>query len=243
MTRMVDSPMATFRIGEHKTEFRLPSRLVAVQSKSMSNIIRQLKGRFDEQRIIWRNVPIETFMCFYQYVLTGDYKGRMPLARLFSSAGHRPGSGKIKLRLTNSAARPEDEYEALFWDTFVSLYPGFDSSLDDFVDSRPDTCEDLFLCHARVCIFADRYHMTGLFNLAIRKLWTALGNMVFTGNAIPEITALAKYIYSNTTRDKPAHKELRHLVQLYALCYYSRMWISVEFQEFARNSEFVHDAF
>lgn len=128
-------------------------------------------------------------------------------------------------------------YNCYCWQGFKERYSGHEFSPDNAVDSRTHTCADVFLCHARVFIFADRYKIAKLRDLAIRKLWVAMVNMTFTGSAIPDITQLVKYVYSHTTPDNPAGKEIRALVRRYCIIRLDRMRNHAEFWDFAKNSE------
>ncbi|KAJ4328624.1 hypothetical protein N0V84_000983 [Fusarium piperis] len=238
--QIVSSPMAQFRIGPNQAEFSINSELIAVQSPSLGNIIRHHEGRFDDRPILWKHVDVNTFICFSEFAFTGDYNGVEPRPRQVPPAiisQPSPVPKTTKLRLASSAGDPVCGYSSFLWNNFAARYPGHEFSQHDAVDSRTHTCADVFLCHARVFIFADRYRVTSLRDLAIRKLWIAMVNMTFTGNAIPDITELAKYVYKSTTRESPAGKEIRNLVRRYIIMRLKRMSSNSEFRDFACNSE------
>lgn len=231
--------MAQFHIGRNKVEFSIKSGLIAVQSPRLSNVIRQHEGRFDDRPIVWKHVDVNTFISFSEFALTGDYNGVEPRLRQISATGSQPCllHKDVKLRLINSARTPMSPLSSFLWHRFTTRYPGYEFRPDEAVDSRTHTCADVFLCHARVFIFADLYKHTSLRDLAIRKLWIAMVNMTFTGNAIPDITKLVKYVYKNTNSESPAGREIRDLVRRYTIIRLERMWKSSELRDFANNSE------
>ncbi|UPK91388.1 hypothetical protein LCI18_002323 [Fusarium solani-melongenae] len=233
------SPKAQFLIGHDKAEFSIHSELVAAQSSSLANVIRQQKGRFKDTPILWKHVDVDTFIRFSAFAFTGDYNGVEPRLRQIPTMVSQPRLLRktIKLRLTSHGGTPKGVYNSFCWERFKKRYPGHDFSSEDAVDSRTHTCAEVFLCHARVFVFADRYRMTKLRDVAIRKLWIAMVNMTFTGNAIPDLTQLVKYVYNHTTRENPAGKEIRALVRCYCIIRLERMWDHAEFRDFAKNSE------
>ncbi|KAI8675567.1 hypothetical protein NCS57_00458300 [Fusarium keratoplasticum] len=236
------SPKAQFLIGPNKNEFNIHSELVAVQSSSLANIIRQQKGRFDGRPILWKHVDVDTFIRFCAFAFTGDYNGVEPSLRQIPAMVSQPRLLRktMKLRLTNHRRTPMGVYNGFCWERFKERYSGHEFSPDDAVDSRTHTCAEVFLCHARVFIFADRYKINKLRDLAIRKLWIAMVNITFTGNAIPDITQLVKYIYNHTTSENPAGKEIRALVRRYCIIRLDRMCDHAEFRDFAKNSELLN---
>ncbi|KAJ6781697.1 hypothetical protein PWT90_09506 [Aphanocladium album] len=63
----------TFIVGEERREFTIHSALVANQSECLKKLV---KGEFLEgttNKVMWTHVDELTFMCFWQYVYTGDY--------------------------------------------------------------------------------------------------------------------------------------------------------------------------
>ncbi|KAI8680643.1 hypothetical protein NCS56_00470100 [Fusarium sp. Ph1] len=232
------SPKVQFLIGPNKDEFNIHSELVAAQSSSLANIIRQQKGRFDGRPILWKHVEVDTFIRFCAFAFTGDYNDVEPTLRQIPAMVSQPRLlRKTKLRLTNHRRTPMGVYNSFCWQRFKERYSGHDFSPDNVVDTRTHTCADVFLCHARVFIFADRYKIAKLRDVAIRKLWIAIVNITFTGNAITDITQLVKYVYNHTTSENPAGKEIRALVRRYCIIRLERMCDHAEFRDFAKNSE------
>ncbi|RSL53976.1 hypothetical protein CEP51_014792 [Fusarium floridanum] len=240
-SRIIASPEAKFHIGPNKDEFTIHSGLVALQSSSMHNIMKQQKGRF-ERPILWKHVEVNTFIRFSAFAYTGDYDGPEPRRREIPAVVSQPRLLRkmIKLRLTNQGSGIRNSYDSYSWEMFLKRYPGHEFSPDDAVDSRTYSSLEVFLCHVRMFLFADRYRITELRDLAIRKLWIAMVNMTFTGNAIPDLTQLIKYVYNNTHKDNPAGQEIRSLVRRYFIIRLDRMWNHTELKDFAKNSELLN---
>jgi hypothetical protein len=82
--------------------------------------------------------------------------------------------------------------------------------------------DDLFLWHARVYVFADRYDIAGLRVLALDKLHHALCSFKVAENQIAKIIDLARFSYSNdNTRDNEAEQHidsLRSMVVHFIVC-------------------------
>ncbi|KAL2689171.1 hypothetical protein Neosp_003223 [[Neocosmospora] mangrovei] len=240
--RIMASPNINFLIGPNKNEFSINSEIVAVQSSSLANIIREQESRFEGRPILWKHVDVDIFIRFREFAFTGDYNGVEPRLRQIRAVVCQPGLLRktIKLRLTNHGVIPMSVYSSFCWQRFKERYSGHEFSPDDAVDSRTHACAEVFLCHARMFIFADQYKIARLRDVAIRKLWIAMVNITFTGNAIPDVTQLVKYVYNHTTSENPAGKEIRDLVRRYCIIRLERMWHHAEFRDFASNSELLN---
>lgn len=86
-----------------------------------------------------------------------------------------------------------------------------------------ESCEDyteVFLCHARLHVFADKYDITPLKRLSLHKLHQTLVNFKLYDKRIGDVVALIRYSYSNeNTADLPGSiDDLRQLVIQYAAC-------------------------
>jgi hypothetical protein len=85
----------------------------------------------------------------------------------------------------------------------------------------------LFLCHARVYVFADKYDITQLRNLALDKLHQALRSLKAAGSQTESVVDLIRYSYSNdNTRDNDAGQEvdgLRRMVVHFLACVFENV--------------------
>lgn len=86
-------------------------------------------------------------------------------------------------------------------------------------------CEDytnLFLCHSRIYVFAEKYDIASLRMLALHKLHQMLKTFKVCGKRIGDIVNLVQYSYNNdNTRDNEVGQEidsLRKLVIHYVAC-------------------------
>ncbi len=183
------------------------------------------------------DIDEQTFVRFCEYAYIGDYT---PAQQLLPDASKvdRPdspeeyfGSSKKKRRKCNTIA-VEDSWGQLdrevptqkLWDEFKRR--------DYSVVSpkyRPreniEECEhtvSLFLCHARVYVFADRYDIAGLRILALDKLHQALCSFTVAENQMGKVIDLIRFSYSNdNTRDNEIGQDvdgLRSMVVQFAMC-------------------------
>jgi hypothetical protein len=84
---------------------------------------------------------------------------------------------------------------------------------------------DVFLCHARVYAFAEKYDILALRDLALQKLQRTLDAFNVCGKRVKDIVCLARYAYSNdNTCDSETGQDnidkLRRLVVHYIVCVY-----------------------
>ncbi|EEU37252.1 uncharacterized protein NECHADRAFT_106006 [Fusarium vanettenii 77-13-4] len=216
------SPNVKFLIGPNKNEFNIHSEIVAVQSSSLANIIREQNGRFEGRPIIWKHVDVDTFIRFCAFALAGDYNGVEPRLRQIPTMVSQPRLLRktIKLRLTNHGRTPMSVYNIFCWQRFKERYSGHEFSPDDAVDSRTHTCVEVFLCHARMFIFADQYKIAKLRDVAIRKLWIAMVNITFTGNAIPDVTQLVNiHFFTQHSLDRSPVCSKQNTIHHHKSCY------------------------
>lgn len=93
-----------------------------------------------------------------------------------------------------------------------------------------------YLLHAKVFVFADYWGVTGLKEVSLRKLSSALqevGLLVNTKWVRDRLVALVEYCY-----EEPRPEELVSLVHLYASFRLPQLWESEKFQElFRRHAE------
>ena len=83
------------------------------------------------------------------------------------------------------------------------------------------SCEDyteVFLCHARLYVFADVYHVEALKALALYKLRRTLAKFYLYPERVPDVVLLLQYAYSHTMDHEESIDELRDLVTDYAVC-------------------------
>jgi len=111
------------------------------------------------------------------------------------------------------------------WDEFKRKYNA--SPPYTYVRKNFEKCEDytdVFLCHARVYVFAEKYDIAELRKLALCKLKQILQDFHVYDERIEDIVSLIRYSYNNdNTRDNEPGEDidtLRRLVIHYVVCLY-----------------------
>ena len=83
------------------------------------------------------------------------------------------------------------------------------------------SCEDytdVFLCHARLYVFAEKYDIGPLRKISLNKLHQTLCVFTLYKVRVGDIVTLLQYSYANTAHRSPTDDPLRSLVILYAAC-------------------------
>lgn len=89
--------------------------------------------------------------------------------------------------------------------------------------ARPneESCEDytdVFLAHAQLYVFADRYDVEGLQRLSLSKLHDTLVKFNLYSERVADVVTLLKYTYQHTSNRTEQIDELRSLVIGYVCC-------------------------
>ena len=123
---------------------------------------------------------------------------------------------------------PPPSQSQVLWDKFQSRH--YPISTPDFKPRKNvEECEDyteVFLSHARVYVFGDKYDIKKLRMLALHKLHRTLQVFRIYHKRVGDIAELIKYSYNNT-RDID---DLRDLITHYVTC---------NFQDMATNDNFL----
>ena len=97
-----------------------------------------------------------------------------------------------------------------------------------------EPCEDyteVFQCHARLYVFAEKYDIEPLKRLTKQKMHGTLVQFNLYKERVGDIVELLRYIYANTPDRDHATDELRELVMKYVVCKYDKVAASEEFLE------------
>ncbi|KAL6252370.1 hypothetical protein RBB50_000088 [Rhinocladiella similis] len=81
----------------------------------------------------------------------------------------------------------------------------------------------VFLCHAKVYVFSDRYTIVALRDLALQKLRLTLSRYTLFEARTDDIVQLVKYTYSNTMDMIIGMDRLRALVMDYMVCHVEKI--------------------
>jgi hypothetical protein len=130
------------------------------------------------------------------------------------------------------------EYTALeskkskLWDKFKSRV--YITSRPDFKPRRnQESCEDytgVFLCHARLYVFAEMYDIHRLRELSLHNLQRTLTEFTLYSQRLEDIIDLMQYTYLNTAEWPESIDPLRSLVIHYAACVVEDLAQSTQFR-------------
>lgn len=177
----------------------------------------------------------ETFARFGQYVYMYDYTGAEPFDEpgheenrkgMFSTANIWRAAGPDGSREIFGVARGDreaaptsstagEDHAAFTEKTFPCENPYSTRGTPANVTGSQN-CLLVFLCHARVYVFADKYAIDGLKNLALQKLHSTLCLFKIYPQRVIDIAELLRYVYQHT-RNSP-REPLRALLMQYVAC-------------------------
>jgi hypothetical protein len=76
----------------------------------------------------------------------------------------------------------------------------------------------VFLCHAQLYVFADKYDIASLRDLSLFKLHKTLSAFTLYPERVGDIVELIQFTYANTTDGPHGEDELKHMVIRYSTC-------------------------
>ena len=85
---------------------------------------------------------------------------------------------------------------------------------------------NVFLTHARLVTFADRYAVNKLMKLSLYHLHTTLVSFELFDKRIEDVVSLIEYCYKDDTPEA-----LQYLVRQYTACNVEKLWRSEAFQQ------------
>lgn len=146
-----------------------------------------------------------------------------------SSTSRKAKSRKVQPITEESA--PSSRKEEL-WKLFESItYTVTKPSIKP--RKNREYCEDyteVFLCHARLYVFAEKYDIFPLRKLCLNKLHETLCVFTLYKERVGDIVTLMRYIYANTVQRLPSDDPLRSLVIHYAACVVEKLVSRSEFR-------------
>ena len=152
--------------------------------------------------------------------------------------------GKNSKRKSASLSQPTeimDEVEAPkteLWESFADKQYNYTASLPPSPSrGNAEVCEEytpVFLCHASLYVFGDKYDIEPLRELALSKLHDCLCKFTIYRERVGDVVELVRYAYSNTAgiHDEP----LRSLVVQYIAASVERLTGVPEFDEYLEES-------
>lgn len=103
----------------------------------------------------------------------------------------------------------------------------------------PESLEDytqVFLCHARLYVFSNKYGIEPLAKLSLQKLRLTLSRFILYETRIPDLVELVRYTYSHTMELDQGIDKLRGLVMDYVICNLEHFAEDRNFQEILQEA-------
>lgn len=246
MSRVVTSPVFTFRVGTESTPITLHNALVAQQSSTLNSL---MNGAMSEAKAGYADMPdvdVRTFVHFSQWLYTGRYD--LPYCKtpfqLPSFAGlddeiateniawdHGNNEKKINGK-ASELTRPHGKQQ--IWTHFTRHLastpappPRENPTEIDGADST-----EILLDHAQLYCFADKYGILQLQKLCFNALHTALIDLECRQDQVDGIVQLIAYTMENTPSTR-VHS-LRTLVLEFAVIVFEVLIQSDTFMQLLR---------
>ncbi|OAL39581.1 hypothetical protein AYO20_00978 [Fonsecaea nubica] len=129
------------------------------------------------------------------------------------------------------------------WDSFKTK-----AHLKGIMCWDPEVNEDqhqdytsVFLCHAKLYVFADQYFIEPLQELVLQKLRLTLSRFKLHQQRVGDVVELLKYTYANTPCRDPKIDQLRDLISDYLVCHIEKIVHHVEFIKLLDNGDVTKD--
>ncbi|KAI1960267.1 hypothetical protein LOZ58_003989 [Ophidiomyces ophidiicola] len=259
---LLSSAPFQFLIGPEKRRYAIHAALIVEQSEPLGALI---SGGMAEARegCAWlEDTDPQTFARFGQYLYTGDYGAAGPniipshpeivsnatdefpddsLADTREAEYHRRGlSKKNKSKKKNLIQRNDPmqildmtptNFSNLKYDLAV---PNFEKDPRRNMNPYEDYTE-VFLCHARLYTFADKYDIPGLKAACLYKLHKTLVDFTLYKERRQDIVELVQYTYLNTRDMIEPMEKLRFLVIRYVASVAQELVQSTQFIELLGN--------
>ena len=177
-----------------------------------------------------------TFIRFLQFAYTDDYSAPLCLIsndHVSDDEIHSDNpfdSLAVERKTTDTWGRQNEDaepgFEETFWEFFISPLLHSDLHNECKARSNQDPSEDyspVFLGHASVYAFADKYNVKTLKILALQKLHQTLRVFTLYPCRVSDILELVRYCYENTPDCEHSQDDLRRLLCQYVACKYDVM--------------------
>lgn len=180
------------------------------------------------------DVTAETFVRFVEYLYTGDYTAAEHVAVLEGDfnrvEAHMSQSKPLEEVKTAPTMPPRflqrptriGSRQKFYWDLLEQkTFDHEEPSRSPPARPNTDCCEhytDVFLSHAQIYVFADKYDVKALRDLSLHKLHTILRLFTLFENRTSDIATLVRYIYDHTPEREVLMDDLRSLVMEYVCC-------------------------
>ena len=200
---------------------------------------------------------VDTVVRFSQFAYTGDYKSAEPdlIVRAAASDHVEPATDIFKKLQDRPMTKEEDTWcfgatkdkrkkkKDLLWEEFSQSGNRSTVPTCQILGEQHDYKDytNVFLCHARVYVFADQYDIGSLATMALRKLRKTLVEHTLYKDRADSIFDLIQYSYTNTPDPSSSIDRLRELVLLYSTCVVEDLAREARFLPFLAEVESFRD--
>ncbi|KAK3067242.1 hypothetical protein LTR53_015999, partial [Teratosphaeriaceae sp. CCFEE 6253] len=123
---------------------------------------------------------------------------------------------------------PDERHRSSAWHNFTHSRYGsaaITAAAGPRLNTEPsEEYTGVFLSHAQVYTFADRYDVAGSRELALHKLHQTVINFTLYAERIRDVCELLCYVYENTADRLKAGDRLRKLVLEYVVCHIEKVY-------------------
>ncbi|OCT52813.1 hypothetical protein CLCR_10533 [Cladophialophora carrionii] len=137
-----------------------------------------------------------------------------------------------------AAPEPRKSKGELLWESFQDQAIVRSSSpwrptanTDDFEDYTL-----VFLCHAKLYVFADKYSIGPLLDLVLQKLRLNLSSFILHSRRIGDVVELLKYAYEHTADYPDGIDRLRDMVTDYVMCHLEKIVAHGDFKKLLQEN-------
>lgn len=247
-TSVFRSKQFVFVVGENQTAFTVHSAIIAKQSKALDVLINGSMREASEGKAVFEDIEEDTFIRFCQFAYTRDYTTpgftHVPSIELLDISPPDALSYVASSTDRDNSIEPAPvpaPIDDFGWRSATPKKPSKSSllrqSLHDQhynietirgilatrceVRQNSDPIEDyttVFLGHAQLYVFAEKWGIESLRTLALLKLRKALTSFTLYTARRPGMVELLRYTFNYTPDLVDAVDDLRSLVILYTAC-------------------------
>ncbi|KAI1776608.1 hypothetical protein F4818DRAFT_354305 [Hypoxylon cercidicola] len=250
-------------VGPDKKEFTMHTELLGRMSKPLRTLVKGDMKEAKEGVAEWPEIDEGTFIRFWEFAYTGDYRAAEPIIDAPASSEMASGnantlivrlveetlveepcddvwggvkSKKKKMQSSNTSKTLKDEMWRQFQDIFNTEQ---DKTSAEQPNNDPSTnYSEVLLSHARLYTFADCYCVDTLMALCLRKLHGMLKVFKLHGGArVTDVAQLIDYSYKNTINKTAEPDGLRSMLAAYAACKMEELWYNIYFQDILESGE------
>ncbi|KIW89627.1 uncharacterized protein Z519_09783 [Cladophialophora bantiana CBS 173.52] len=237
-----DSKPFRFLVGPAAKPFYIHAKLATQLSSTMAALVEGSMAEAKRCYAVLEDIDEDTFVRVVQFAYTGDYAVAEPDTPVENSSNHldhaEPAPAVYEYlpeEEPSNAVLPAEPDERTrgerAWDFFQSAaYKKETQPWQPEVnqDSRQDYTP-VFLCHAKLYIFSDKYNIEPLQELVLQKLRLTLSRFILHPQRVNDVVELLKYTYANTASRDVKDDKLRDLVSDYLVCHIEKIVYDVEF--------------